>query len=298
MFHVKPPFRIQNIDESLESFVSKLSSGDYFSAVRVGGVDYELSSGILPRSEVMSGMRATYGYYDLDDDPKNIEKFTALHDKVIAHADLAFIAGYKLLNSYRKGLFPTDSYFRLVKKLRNTVGVFDLFEGFWRFGEWLCLLEGKTVLVVSSFEDSIRHQLKDRQKIFAHLGIRYPDFELKTVKTPITFDTCHYPHRNLFETADILCDQVRSCDFDFAMLGCGAYSIPILDTLQSMRKSHLYLGGMNQMYFGVYGGRYDTEFFRQFMNDYWIRPLDSDKPKADERSFQAEYRGDCLPAYF
>lgn len=271
-------------------------SEDYFSAVRVGGGDFEISVSNNPVT--LDILQKFSGYYDLDHKPENVERFIALHNKVVACGDLVFICGSRLLEAKT---FSTSRH-KLITQNHKSVCTFSLLESFWKFSEWFSLLDGRTVLVLNSFEDSLRHQFARRQKIFAHLGVRYPDFELKVIRTPITFNSeefsCPLPHRNFFETADVLCEQVRRCEFDFALVGAGGYTTPLLDTLQDMRKSHLQLGGMLQMYFGIYGGRYDTPFFHQFMNEDWIRPLDSDKPDVDEKFFHADYRGDSLTAYF
>jgi len=300
MLHMKQKFKAHSIADSLAVLIDRLKSTDYFSAIRVGGGDYEIA--VDNNHNSLDILQRYSGYYDLDHNPENVERFIALHNKVLSCGDLVFVAGQNFLREYHKNGTFEDAYFDLVTKNHRTAYTFDLLEGFWHFSEWFSLLEGRTVLVLNSFEDSIRQQFAQRQKIFAHLNVRFPDFNLKIIKTPITFTSsefsCPFPHRNFFETAEVLCDQVRNCDFDFALLGAGGYTTPLADTLQDMKKSHLQLGGMLQMYFGVYGGRYDTPFFRQFMNEDWIRPLDSDKPDVEKRFFNAEYKGDSLSAYF
>ena len=294
-------FMVHSIPEGLSLLVNKFNSKEYFSAIRVGGGDYNIS--VLRDQKSLEILQKFSGYYDLDNKQENIDRFASLHDKVLSRGHLVFIAGERLLvQEYHKGGNFEDAFFDLLTKNHRSACDFSVLEGFENFWEWFSLLEGRTVLVLNSFEDSIRQQFVHRQKIFAHLNVRYPEFHLKFIKTPITFNSsefsCPFPHRNFFETAEVLCDQVRDCEFDIALLGAGAYTTPLTDTLQDMKKSHLQLGGMLQMYFGVYGGRYDTPFFRKFMNEDWIRPLDSDKPDVAEQFFNAEYRGDSLSAYF
>ena len=76
-------------------------------------------------------------------------------------------------------------------------------------------------------------------------------------------------------------DEIKD-DFDIALCSCGGYGNPLLTKIYEMGKSAIYVGGVLQMYFGVLGKRWIKErpdILRLFMNQYWTRPLDSEKPK-------------------
>ena len=48
-----------------------------------------------------------------------------------------------------------------------------------------------------------------------------------------------------------------------------------------MGKSAIYVGGVLQMYFGIYGERWMRErpdILRVYMNEHWSRPKESEKP--------------------
>ena len=48
-----------------------------------------------------------------------------------------------------------------------------------------------------------------------------------------------------------------------------------------MGKSSIYVGGVLQMYFGVYGNRWlkeRSDVLRLFMNKHWTRPKEEEQP--------------------
>ena len=49
-----------------------------------------------------------------------------------------------------------------------------------------------------------------------------------------------------------------------------------------MGKKAVHIGGALQLLFGIRGNRWETEqdIYMQFMNKHWVRPLESERPKA------------------
>jgi len=141
------------------------------------------------------------------------------------------------------------------------------------------VLPGKRVLVVSPFERSIRQNFHQRRDFFKNFD--YPDFDLLTVNTPITYHglpRAFYPHENWFETADALRAEVSKQGFDVALLACGSYAMPLGEHIaQNMGKKAVYVGGLLQLMFGVTGRRYDKPFFADQCNlDSFIRPVEAE----------------------
>jgi hypothetical protein len=70
-------------------------------------------------------------------------------------------------------------------------------------------------------------------------------------------------------------DELRN-QYDIALLSCGGYANPIANYIfENHRKSAIYIGGVLQMYFGIYGGRWLNErkdILNIFMNEHWSRP--------------------------
>lgn len=142
------------------------------------------------------------------------------------------------------------------------------------------ILQGKRVLVVSPFSDTIASNFANRHQFFKNYD--YPEFELLTYTTPITYSglPCElYPDRNWSETANRLCEDVARIDFDVMLLCCGSYAMPLgIAAAEELGKKAIYLGGVTQLYFGIIGRRYENPFFLQQINaEYFVRPTESSK---------------------
>ena len=70
-------------------------------------------------------------------------------------------------------------------------------------------------------------------------------------------------------------------EFDIALCSCGGYGNLVCSRIYDMNKSAIYVGGVLQMYFGVYGSRWMRErgaILRLFMNKHWSRPKEEEQP--------------------
>ena len=147
---------------------------------------------------------------------------------------------------------------------------------------WSAALRGKKVLVIHPFEDTIQSQYKKRELLFPGTEI-LPAFELKTKKAVQTlcgerderFDTW-------FEALEYMYKEALKIDFDVAIIGCGAYGMPLAAKLKQAGKQTIHLGGATQLLFGIKGRRWEENYpskIARCFNDAWVYPLDSEKPK-------------------
>ena len=155
----------------------------------------------------------------------------------------------------------------------------DIFHHIYR-EPWTLALKGKRILIISSFIESIKEKIPIRDKIY---GIDlFPDCEFVFIKPPQTHgnnDSRRFPE----ELADFV-ENVRNIkdSFDIALCSCGGYGNAICSAIYDMNKSAIYVGGVLQMYFGIYGERWMRErpdIMRMFLNKYWSRPKESERPK-------------------
>lgn len=147
---------------------------------------------------------------------------------------------------------------------------------------WSAALQGKRVLVIHPFEDSIQSQYEEREKIFPGTDI-LPEFTLLTLKAVQTIaGERDERFSDWFEALDYMYEEAMKMDFDIAIIGCGAYGMPLAARLKRARKQAIHLGGATQLLFGIKGKRwvenYPTKIATLF-NDAWIYPLDSEMPK-------------------
>lgn len=162
---------------------------------------------------------------------------------------------------------------------------------------WSAALKGKRVLVVHPFEESIRNQYeKNRTHIFERIFNAediLPEFELITLKAVQTLaGEQDSRFTTWFEALDWMVSQCRQLDFDVAIIGCGAYGFPLAAEIKKMGKVAIHLGGATQLMFGIIGHRWENEyakFNRDVVNEYWVRPLESEKIAAGDKVEEACY---------
>ncbi len=157
---------------------------------------------------------------------------------------------------------------------------------------WTSALKEKKVLVIHPFAETISHQYNNyRTKIFERKFEAediLPEFELITMKAvqTLNYNTESIKYRDWFEALDFMIKQCEKIDFDIAIIGCGAYGFPLAAAIKQMRKGAIHLGGATQILFGILGKRWETGGYKvmldQMQNEYWTRPLPSEKPKNAE----------------
>lgn len=153
---------------------------------------------------------------------------------------------------------------------------------------WTKYLEGKKVLVIHPFEDSIKSQYVKRELLFKNQDF-LPEFELKTLKAvqSIANSKADLPYKDWFEALDDMKSQIAKIDFDVAIVGAGAYGIFLAEYCKQLNKQAIHMGGSTQLLFGIIGKRWECEsespgFKEQFFNEYWTYPLAIEKPKGHE----------------
>lgn len=144
---------------------------------------------------------------------------------------------------------------------------------------WTLALKGKRILIISSFIESIKEKIDIREKIY---GIDlFPECEFVFLKPPQTHGNnesrkFEIEHNEFLDNINDIKDT-----FDIALCSCGGYGNPICSEIYDMGKSAIYVGGVLQMYFGIYGERWMRErpdILRVYMNEHWSRPKESEKP--------------------
>jgi hypothetical protein len=283
-------------------------SGLPFFIGRIGGSDWDFAAyysarygrGPCPSIDadpqlryLVNTVKRFNGYYDLDENPENIRAFCNVLIDCYADCDAVTIGGACLqsmvgwIREGEPGFYPEswDESAALMNSCVSRAYSYGYIEGVMGFvAESFRALEGKKVLVCSPFTESIARQFERRERLFGHLvpdvlpaGFEYPNFELLTLTTPVTYAGIReFPHRNWFETTIGLCSQIGANDFDIALLGCGSYALPLGSYVKKLGKGAIYIGGVLQLLFGIRGRRFESNpwYERLFTND-WIRPVES-----------------------
>lgn len=149
---------------------------------------------------------------------------------------------------------------------------------------WTHALKGKRLLIISPFVESIKEKLPVLDKIYGR--DLFPECSFVFAKPPQTqADTTS---RVFHEELTDFMKEINSIKdtFDVALVSCGGYGNLVCSQIFDMGKSSIYVGGVLQMYFGILGNRWIEErnaVVNLFVNDYWTRPKDHEKPSGFQK---------------
>lgn len=150
---------------------------------------------------------------------------------------------------------------------------------------WSAALEAKRVLVVHPFAESIERQYARRELLFANPGV-LPQFELQTLKAVQSIAGNEVPFASWFEALDSMTEEIGRREFDVALIGAGAYGLPLGARVKRMGRTAVHMGGATQLLFGIIGNRWEVAYggrYRSLVNEAWIRPSDSERPEGAHR---------------
>lgn len=149
---------------------------------------------------------------------------------------------------------------------------------------WTAALEGKRVLVIHPFADTIEKQYGRRELLFPGTDI-LPEFQLRAVKAVQTIaGTKDSRFENWFEALDWMEREAMKEEFDIAIIGCGAYGFPLAARLKAHGRQAVHLGGATQLLFGIKGARWDNhEIISGLFNENWVRPSEEERPAGANR---------------
>lgn len=140
-------------------------------------------------------------------------------------------------------------------------------------------LAGLRWLVVSSFPKTMKHQSARLAEI--HRGkswaprLQNQDQAIEFLPCPTFASLAPSPYPSWSNGLDRLTEAAGRVDFDVALVGAGAWSLPLLSNLKRMGKKGIHLGGEIQLVFGIKGRRWDHE---GIYNEAWVRPDPSEIP--------------------
>jgi len=158
-------------------------------------------------------------------------------------------------------------------------------EPYYHANPWSRILENKKVLVVHPFAQSIQKQYtQNREFLFADKGV-LPVFSLETIQAvqSLADNKKKLPFKTWFEALDYMCKEISKKDFDIAIIGAGAYGLPLASFVKSIGKQAIHMAGATQILFGIWGNRWENvPNIKKLKNDYWIRPSEEEKPKGAE----------------
>ncbi len=193
-------------------------------------------------------------------------------------------------------ILASHQYFEKFMPIRDDVKKIQLEMLYPFFVErpWTRILQGKKVLVVHPFAETIYHQYQKRKLLFDN-PLVLPDFDLKIIQAVQSVAGTEVPYKDWFEALEYMKTQISNEDFDICILGCGAYGMPLAAHVKRIGKQAIHMAGGTQLLFGILGKRWVEQYadvwnyrpdvsidmnYRRLFNDHWCYPSNEERPKA------------------
>ena len=146
---------------------------------------------------------------------------------------------------------------------------------------WMKELKDKKILVIHPFKKTIEAQQDKREKLGILPKIKSLEV-IKAVQTLGNNEDCRF--ETWFDALDYMKKEIDKKDFDIALIGCGAYGLPLAAHVKSIGKQAVHVGGGLQLFFGIRGKRWDESKNIKY-NEHWVSPMKEDFLK-DSKKFE------------
>jgi len=152
-------------------------------------------------------------------------------------------------------------------------------EPYYHEQPWSAMLRDKKVLVIHPFQQTIIAQYtNNRELLFADQSV-LPPFHLETIRAVQGLAGTASNFATWFDAYEHMCREMESKDFDIAIIGAGAYGLPLAAHAKKLGKKAVHLGGATQILFGIKGKRWDNhEVISKLYNEHWVRPSAEETP--------------------
>jgi len=263
---------IYNSQQTNNLIKEKLLGDTPFMVSRLGSVELEsLVEGIQKKKwteETKLKMRRNAGFFPINDDM--LKKFEDIYLECLKEIDLIGI-WYNEGEDYICRNYCKDAILSHLKDL----------EPYYHVNPWSYALKDKNVLVIHPFEDTIRNQyINNRTKLFENKEV-LPKFNLITLKAVQTIAGNNNDFDNWFEAYNSMCEKIDKIDFDVAIIGAGAYGLPLAAYIKGIGKQAIHLGGSTQILFGIKGARWENHpYISTLFNENWVRAKIDERPSS------------------
>ncbi len=153
---------------------------------------------------------------------------------------------------------------------------------------WTRALEGKRVLVIHPFVDSIEAQY-GRWESVTGVSDMLASFSLRLMRPPVTFagEGGGNAWAHFLSEAKT---EMESHEFDVAIVGAGSYGLPLAAHAKRMGTIGIHLGGVTQLLFGISGRRWDqVPPMSRWADDTWVRPRPHEVPPSAQAVEKGAY---------
>lgn len=163
-------------------------------------------------------------------------------------------------------------------------------EPYYHQRPWSRMLADKRLLVMTPFADTVRSQGLRLKEVWQAKPDVMPEVHVDVLRVPLSAGLVKPVHADWFIALDAMTEEMASRNFDVAIVGAGAWSLPLVARAKQMGKWAIHLGGATQILFGIKGRRWDRNaLVMEAENDAWVRPNQGERPITFETVEQGCY---------
>jgi len=298
------------MNQSGPLFFSRIGGSDY-ACVRDYFNDNSLVNDQKWYTHQSHSVKSHNGYFDFENKRENFIQYLDTMIDCYQNSDAFTYGNGLLIGSFGSNQFlPAEAnfvnYLSKHKVCINYTFIEALAPFLKSFGQWA---SGKKILIVSPLSASIEHQFKNKDKLYHNYV--FPDIELITYNTKITYSDEDADHQstlnvstsNWMEEAARMSAELANIDFDIALLSCGSYAMYLGNFIKTdLKKKALYFGGILNMFFNIYGGRYNHPGYRRLYQSLGLNPDAQINPfenkDIEHMKSGRSYKTESLRAYF
>jgi hypothetical protein len=278
---------------------------------RIGGSDTQAVKEFYDYPDFMDRPRKLFlldfvkqynGYFDFSDKESNYEKYLSDMLSFYKNSDDCSYIGFDQLIDKNLNFLECVTEGKTLINYGFIESVLPFMKSFFIWAE------NKKILFINPFSKSIEYQWKNKDHLY--LEYKFPNFELKTYNTVITYNTkgdtknmLQVSTDNWHEECQRMADEISKIDFDIAIMSCASYGMYLGTFIRDvLKKKAIYLGGIINVYFNIYGGRYDEIHRPNYYKDcglnpdFMIDPFENDDIK--DIIGGREHWSESLNAYF
>ena len=262
--------------ESAASLIEiSISEGNPYLVGRLGSVESRLVGEYLFKGSCYSRLTRNQAHCNAGIFPLRKDSLDEVANRLYSSLQLVDLLG----------IWDSPYQYKMVGRLSTHPKICDLaaLEPWWFAKPWSRVLSGKRVLVVHPFVETIESQYSMFSNLHPGSPSLLPRCDLVCVRPPQTLGHYREGFRSWNDALSQLIERVSIVPFDVALIGCGAYGLPLGAAIKQMGKPAVHLGGALQLLFGIRGRRWEAmPQYLPLMNDAWVRPSSSETPPLAE----------------
>lgn len=288
-------FNILEENNRLFSYLNdKISNDKQFIIPRIAGIENNyVELGICLLQNQINEQQIEYLQKGINTMKNNAGIKLTSSDSIVKYAKL-YLQAFEYCDAYFEWE-PWGDVYKYIASSHNFINMnFAKKQQFWAFtldifhniynNPWTKALKGKRILIISPFIKSMQEKLDILPEIY---GVDlFPECEFVFIKPPQTQGDSESDEFDK-ELSKFMSEVVNIKEqFDIALCSCGGYGNLVCAEIYKLGKSAIYVGGVLQMFFGIYGNRWLKErpdIIRLYMNKHWTRPKEEEHPEGHKK---------------